>query len=52
MNKLPEKLLNKRCELIARCRHKAKFKSKKNIEINCETRKKTYPIYAHGKIGN
>ena len=26
MYKLPEKLLNKRCELIARCRHKAKFK--------------------------
>ena len=24
--KLPEKLLNKRCELIARCRHKTKFK--------------------------
>ena len=23
---VPEKLLNKRCELIARCRHKAKFK--------------------------
>ena len=22
----PEKLLNKRCELIARCRHKTKFK--------------------------
>ena len=22
----PEKLLNKRCELIARCRHRAKFK--------------------------
>ena len=22
----PEKLLNKRCELIARCRHKIKFK--------------------------
>ena len=22
----PEKLLNKRCELIARCRHKSKFK--------------------------
>ena len=26
MYQLPEKLLNKRCELIARCRHKAKFK--------------------------
>ena len=26
MYKLPEKLLNKRSELIARCRHKAKFK--------------------------
>ena len=26
MYQLPEKLLNKRCKLIARCRHKAKFK--------------------------
>ena len=25
-NKLPDKLLNKRSELIARCRHKTKFK--------------------------
>ena len=42
--KLPEKLLNKRNELIARCRHRLKFKlltiNFKNIEINSETRKK------------
>ena len=24
----------------------------KNIEINSETRQKTYPIYTHGKIGS
>ena len=45
----PDKLLKKRSELIARCRHKTKFKLQKfkNIEINSETRKKTYPTYAH-----
>ena len=36
----PEKLLNKRCELIARCRHGAKFKLLK-ININNFKKKKT-----------
>ena len=40
--KYPDTLLNKRSELIARCRHKTKFKlyKFKNIEIISETRKK------------
>ena len=37
-----------RSELIARCRHRTKFKLQtinfKNIEIHSETRQKTYPI--------
>ena len=32
MFKLPEKLLNKRSELISRCRHKAKFKLLTNLK--------------------
>ncbi len=46
IHKRPDKLLNKRSELIARCRHRTNFK---NIEINSETRQKTYPIYTQGK---
>ena len=42
--KLPDKLLNKRSELIARCRHRTKFKlltiNFKNIGINSETSQK------------
>ena len=41
---LPDKLLNKRSELMGRCRHRTKFKlwtiNFKNIEIISETRKK------------
>ena len=51
-HKFPDKLLNKRSELIARCRHKTKFKlKKKNFfkDKNSETRQKTYPIYTQGK---
>ena len=49
--KYPDKLLNKRSELIARCRHKTKFKrwKFKNIEINSETRKKKRIQHMHIK---
>ena len=52
IHKWPDKLLDKRSELIARRRHKTKFKLQKfkNIEINSETRKKkTFPTYTLGK---
>ena len=40
---VPEKLLNKRCELIARCKHKAKFKLWTNYLKKKKKKKKVVP---------